>query len=135
MSDVNISTVTTLYLYILIQNLFNCTFEYCFFWGRRTDFKKLSGIKAFFPDVPLIGMSGTLTTEQKRTIPKQLGLDSFNSQRRHLTGRTFFLKSTGKCLAVMLLRNTKRLSLNCVTNSTNKRMTSPSPCCLYLFTT
>lgn len=72
MSDVNISTVTTLYLYILIQNLIYCTFEYCFFWGRRTNFKKLSGIKAFFPDVPLIGMSGTLTTEQKRTIPKQL---------------------------------------------------------------
>lgn len=43
----------------------------------RTDFKKLSGIKAFFPDVPLIGMSGTLTSEQKRTIPKQLGLDSY----------------------------------------------------------
>lgn len=77
MSDVNISTVTTLYLFILIQNLIYCTFEYCFFWGRRTDFKKLSGIKAFFPDVPLIGMSGTLTTEQKRTIPKQLGLDSY----------------------------------------------------------
>lgn len=43
----------------------------------RTDFKKPSGIKAFFPDVPLIGMSGTLTTEQRRTIPKQLGLDSY----------------------------------------------------------
>lgn len=43
----------------------------------RTDFKKPSGIKAFFPDVPLIGMSGTLTTEQKRTKPKQLGLDSY----------------------------------------------------------
>lgn len=43
----------------------------------RTAFKKLSGIKAFFPNAPLIGMSGTLTTEQKRTIPKQFGLDSY----------------------------------------------------------
>lgn len=52
-------------------------FEYCFFWGRRIDFKKFSGIKVFFFDVLLIGMSGILIIEQKRIILKQLGLDSY----------------------------------------------------------
>lgn len=43
----------------------------------RTAFKKLRGIKSFFPNVPVIGLSGTLTVSQKKTIPKQLGLENF----------------------------------------------------------
>lgn len=50
-----------------------------FFGGEefRIDFKKFSGIKVFFFDVLLIGMSGILIIEQKRIILKQLSLDSY----------------------------------------------------------
>lgn len=44
----------------------------------RTAFKKLRGIKSFFPHAPVIGLSGTLTVSQKEAIPKQLGLENFN---------------------------------------------------------
>lgn len=44
----------------------------------RTAFKKLRGLKSFFPNVPVIGLSGTLTISQKETIPKQLGLENFH---------------------------------------------------------
>lgn len=58
-----------------LVSLYNCSFHR----GEefKTAFKKLSGIKACFPDIPLIGLSGTLTLEQKRTIPKQLGLVNY----------------------------------------------------------
>lgn len=41
----------------------------------RTAFKKLRGIKSIFPNVPVIGVSDT---SHKKTIPKQLGLESFH---------------------------------------------------------
>lgn len=45
----------------------------------RTAFKKLRGIKSFFWNMPVIGLSGTLTVSQKKTIPKQLGgLENFH---------------------------------------------------------
>lgn len=44
----------------------------------RTAFKKLRGLKSFSPNVPVIGLSGTLTISQKETIPKQLGLENFH---------------------------------------------------------
>jgi hypothetical protein len=58
-----------------LVSLYKCSFHR----GEefKTAFKKLSGIKACFPDIPLIGLSGTLTLEQKRTIPKQLGLVNY----------------------------------------------------------
>lgn len=44
----------------------------------RTAFKKLRGIKSIFKNVPVIGLSDTSTVSQKKTIPKQLGLESFH---------------------------------------------------------
>ncbi|XP_062576667.1 ATP-dependent DNA helicase RecQ-like [Saccostrea cucullata] len=48
-------------------------------WGDefRTAYKKLGTLKVFFPDVPFVGLSGTLTKEQKQAIPKQLCLENF----------------------------------------------------------
>lgn len=40
----------------------------------RTAFKRLGTLKVFFPDVPFVALSGTLTREQKITIPKHLCL-------------------------------------------------------------
>lgn len=44
----------------------------------RTAFKKLRGIKSIFKNVPVIGLSDTSTVSQKKTIPKQLGLEEFH---------------------------------------------------------
>jgi hypothetical protein len=43
----------------------------------RTAFKKLGSLKVFFPNVPFIALSGTLTVNQKKTIPAQLNLSNY----------------------------------------------------------
>ena len=37
----------------------------------------MKNIKAFFPDVPVVALSGTLTVKQKQELPKQLGLSDY----------------------------------------------------------
>ncbi|CAG2229691.1 unnamed protein product [Mytilus edulis] len=58
----------------------------------RTAFKKLRGLKSFFPNVPVIGLSGTLTVSQKETIPKQLGLEDFHTIEKTPDRPNIFLK-------------------------------------------
>lgn len=62
----------------------------------RTAFKKLRGIKSFFPNVPVIGLSGTLTVSQKKTIPKQLGLENFHLIEHTPDRPNIFLKKKKK---------------------------------------
>jgi superfamily II DNA helicase RecQ len=40
-------------------------------------FKALPTLKAFFPDAAFLALSGTMTTTQKRDLPKLLGLQDF----------------------------------------------------------
>ena len=58
----------------------------------RTAFQKLRGLKSFFPNVPVIGLSGTLTVAQKETIPKQLGLENFHLIEQTPDRPNIFLK-------------------------------------------
>lgn len=50
-----------------------------FFRGEefRLAFKALPTLKAFFPDVTFLALSGTLTITQKQDLPKMLGLNNF----------------------------------------------------------
>ncbi|XP_052213942.1 uncharacterized protein LOC127832477 [Dreissena polymorpha] len=43
----------------------------------RTAFKELKTLKACFPSVPFVALSGTLTSEQKKNLPKQLCLSNY----------------------------------------------------------
>ncbi|XP_069107293.1 ATP-dependent DNA helicase RecQ-like [Argopecten irradians] len=47
-------------------------------WGEefRTAFGKMSSLKVFFPSVPFIALSGTLTVKQKKEIPALLHLEN-----------------------------------------------------------
>ncbi|XP_071139716.1 ATP-dependent DNA helicase RecQ-like [Mytilus edulis] len=69
-----------------------------FFRGEefRTAFKKLRGLKSFFPNVPVIGLSGTLTVSQKETIPKQLGLEDFHTIEKTPDRPNIFIKKIKK---------------------------------------
>ncbi|KAK6175939.1 hypothetical protein SNE40_014313 [Patella caerulea] len=48
-------------------------------WGAefRTAYQKLGSLKSFFPNVPIIALSGTLTEKQKNDLPKQLNLQNY----------------------------------------------------------
>ena len=61
------------------MQLFKQIFLYLHYRGEefRTAFKNLGTLKVFFPEVPLVGLSGTLTIEQKIQIPKLLNLNLF----------------------------------------------------------
>jgi ATP-dependent DNA helicase RecQ len=44
----------------------------------RTAFQQLGSLRALYPRVPLVALSGTLTVQQKQTIPRYLGMKTLN---------------------------------------------------------
>jgi superfamily II DNA helicase RecQ len=43
----------------------------------RTAFQQVGSMRAFFPGVPLVALSGTLTVQQKQSIPRYIGMKTF----------------------------------------------------------
>ena len=75
--NINLRLIRLIYFSVHHFYITTC-YIHCSTYSRgkefRTAFQEIHTLKAYFPSVPFAALSGTLTTEQLRTIPSALGL-------------------------------------------------------------